>query len=326
MGRPSTPPDTTVQAASPSAVEHAIDALYKGPLTSFTQARNELAKSLARGPQGPGSPGSQKSPRGRASSASQEDSARVKALVKPGIVPWAVNQVYWHARSIWDRLLAVGASVREAQIAVLERPDATSAEAQRARDRVREATTAHRQAVAEAVHQAIRLSGPAGVKPQVEQLTRMLETLSLSPQLPTPLGRLTDLVQPAGFEALLGVTPSPSALAGRASPASSAETTTRQVRATRADSSDADVRAAAAAHQAAERAGRIAAATDALDSARADERRAREAEMRAAHALREADRQLTQARAALSAAETAVTATTTARQDAEDVLARLKKI
>jgi hypothetical protein len=46
----------------------------------------------------------------------------VKALKKPTLVPWAVNQVYWHARPVYDRLAKSGAALRSAQIAALERP------------------------------------------------------------------------------------------------------------------------------------------------------------------------------------------------------------
>ena len=70
---------------------------------------------------------------------------------------------------------------------------------------MREATEAHKKAVADAVHQAVRLSGQAGGHPQADALTRMFEAISLAPGDAHPHGRLIDAVQPAGFEALFGV-------------------------------------------------------------------------------------------------------------------------
>ena len=55
------------------------------PLADFTSSRNALAKSL-----------------------SGDEAKRVKALAKPTLVPWAVNQVYWRARSVYERLLKAG--------------------------------------------------------------------------------------------------------------------------------------------------------------------------------------------------------------------------
>ena len=70
-------------------VESSIDDLYKGLLSEFVPARTRLAKTLT----GP-------------------EAQRVKALKKPTLVPWAVNQVYWHARPVYDRLARSGAALR----------------------------------------------------------------------------------------------------------------------------------------------------------------------------------------------------------------------
>ena len=80
-----------------SALDAKIDDLYRQPLGEFTGARNALAKTLT-----------------------GDEAKRVKALAKPTVVPWAVNQVYWRARAAYDRLMKSGERLRKAQIAALE--------------------------------------------------------------------------------------------------------------------------------------------------------------------------------------------------------------
>ena len=155
-----------------SALDAKIDDLYKLPLGEFTGARNALAKSL-----------------------SKDEAKLVKALEKPTVVPWAVNQVYWRARSTYDRLMKSGEKLRTAQIAALEG---------RAGD-VRAAGEAHRRAIADAVAEGERLSAEAGAKPGADALARTFESLSLATTAPKAPGRLTEALQPAGFEALAGL-------------------------------------------------------------------------------------------------------------------------
>jgi hypothetical protein len=155
-----------------------IDDLYKLPLSEFTSARNALAKTL------------------KSSAGGDVDAKRVKALTKPTVVPWAINQLYWHARKTYERVLDRGARLRRAQIAALS--------GKGKQDALREATDAHRAAVAEAAREATRL---AGGHVHADELTRTLEALSLAADLPEHPGRLTEAMQPAGFEALAGVKP-----------------------------------------------------------------------------------------------------------------------
>ena len=158
-----------------SALDAKIDDLYRLPLAEFTAARNALAKSL-----------------------SKDDAKLIKALAKPTVVPWAVNQLYWHARATYDRLMKSGEKLRAAQIAALEGRGAD----------VRAASESHRRAIGEAVAEAGRLATASGAKPGADPLARTFESLSLATSAPGQPGRLTDALQPAGFEALLGVTPS----------------------------------------------------------------------------------------------------------------------
>jgi len=149
-----------------------IDDLYKGPLKDFVAARAALAKAVA-----------------------GDDAKRVKGLQKPTVVPWAVNQVYWHARPVYDRLAASGEKLRDAQIAALKG---------KAND-VRRATEVHRKAMGEAVAEAVRLASSAGLHPSADELTRTLEAVSLARERAEQPGRLTKALRPAGFEALAGV-------------------------------------------------------------------------------------------------------------------------
>ena len=155
-----------------SALDEQIDDLYRLTLGEFTGARNALAKSLTR-----------------------DEAARVKALAKPAIVAWAANQVYWRARSTYDRLMRSGKTLRAAQIAALEG---------RAAD-VHAASDAHRRAIGDAVAEAGRLAAPAGARPNADALARTFEALSLAVRAPEPPGRLTEALQPAGLEALTGI-------------------------------------------------------------------------------------------------------------------------
>ena len=62
--------------ATASSPDDLIDQLYQLPLDEFTAARNALAKSSGQ--------------------------ASLKALEKPTLAAWAVNQLYWHQRATYD--------------------------------------------------------------------------------------------------------------------------------------------------------------------------------------------------------------------------------
>src|SRR5215467_8001295 len=77
-----------------------IDALFSLPLEDFTATRNALAARMKR--------------EGHA-----DQAAEVKAIGKPSVSAWAVNQLYWKHRKEFDRLMEAGHRVREAQAAQL---------------------------------------------------------------------------------------------------------------------------------------------------------------------------------------------------------------
>jgi len=166
-----------------SSLDAKIDDLYRQPLDEFTSSRNALAKTVT-----------------------GDEAKRIRALVKPTAVPWAVNQVYWRARPAYDRLIKSGEQIKKAQVAALEgQKGRNAARASAVSGRLHDANDAHRQAIAEAVRQAQHLADDAGVHPALDELTRTFETLSLATAPPEPHGRLTRPLKPAGFEALAGV-------------------------------------------------------------------------------------------------------------------------
>ena len=163
-------------------LESKIDDLYRKPLNEFISARSALA-----------------------SEHKGDDGRRIKALKKPTLVPWAVNQVYWHARPIFDRVQASGADLRRAQIAALEGRKAD----------VQAAAAAHRKAIGSAVERAMTLAKAAQMNPDRDAVARTFEALSIASEPPEPPGRLTQPLQPGGFELLAGVEPMARASEGR---------------------------------------------------------------------------------------------------------------
>src|SRR5437762_13844445 len=77
-------------------LETDIEALFKLPLAEFTGARNTLAAQLKKGGSG-------------------DEAVRVKALAKPPVSAWAVNQLYWNHREAFDQLTASGERFHKAQ-------------------------------------------------------------------------------------------------------------------------------------------------------------------------------------------------------------------
>jgi hypothetical protein len=157
-----------------ATLESRIDDLYGGSLADFIAARKALASDVK-----------------------GADAQHVKQLKKPTVVPWAVNQVYWHKRDTFERLLRAGSELRRAQISALEGKRAD----------VRASTEAHRAALAAAVDAATHFMEEANANPDRDALARTFEAVSLAPTPPEPLGRLTQALRPGGFEMLAGIQP-----------------------------------------------------------------------------------------------------------------------
>jgi hypothetical protein len=164
-------------------LEDDVDALFKLPLAEFTGARNNLAARLKR--------------EGRAN-----DSNIVKALAKPSISAWAVNQLHWNHREAFDQLLATSQRFRQSQAS---HPAARMAD-------LRGSLDARREALSHLSDLAAVLLREAGHNPTpdtIHRITTTLEALSAHATLsdgPTP-GRLTQDVDPPGFASLASLIP-----------------------------------------------------------------------------------------------------------------------
>jgi hypothetical protein len=153
--------------------EDDIDALFRQPLAEFTGARNALAVQL------------KKTGRG-------DEAVLVKALAKPPISAWTVNQLYWNHREEFDKLIASGGRFHKAQIAgqVSE---------------MRTALDARRETLTELSDLATSLLEDAGHNPSLDTIRRITTTLEAisayasHDDAPRP-GRLTADVDPPGFE------------------------------------------------------------------------------------------------------------------------------
>jgi hypothetical protein len=153
------------------AVEQDIDRLYQLPLSEFIAERNALAR--------------------RAGS----ETARVKALEKPNAAAWAVNQLYWRDRRLYDAVVKTSTRLRTAHGHALtgKKTDVPLAEAARAA------------AVRDAVDRAEALLKQFGDAATEATMTAVRETLNALPVdegMPHP-GRLVRPIQAAvGFGAL----------------------------------------------------------------------------------------------------------------------------
>ena len=160
-----------------SRLDDDLDELFRLPLAEFTAARNSLARQLKQAGRG-------------------NEADFVKTLAKPSISAWTVNQLYWQHRDAFDRLMATGHRFRQAQ---------TFRTAGMAG--MRGALDARREALAHLSDLATALLHDAGHNPApdtIRRITTTLEALSAYASLsdgPRP-GRLTQDVDPPGFESL----------------------------------------------------------------------------------------------------------------------------
>lgn len=155
-----------------------LDELFKLPLSEFTGERNTLAARLKQ-------------------SGRPDDANLVKSLSKPSVSAWTVNQLYWHHRDAFGKLLAAGQRFHKAQ---------TSSLAGKVAD-MRGALEARREALMHLADLATSLLQEAGHNPSPDTIRRITTTLEAISALasvsdgPT-LGRLTQDVDPPGFETL----------------------------------------------------------------------------------------------------------------------------
>jgi hypothetical protein len=158
-------------------VERELDRLYQVPLGEFTAARDELAKRLR-------------------DEGEREQAEEVKRLRKPTASVWLVNRLSQERELDVQRLAKAGEALGKAQSGGLSSEDFATArdEEQRSLERLHQA--------------ASELAEQEGVgAPSVERATQTLRAASLTDEGRKLLkqGRLTEELEPPGFEALMGV-------------------------------------------------------------------------------------------------------------------------
>src|SRR5260370_4155934 len=162
-------------------LEDNIDCLFKLPLTELVGARKALAARLKQ-------------------NGVVSEAEGVKALSKPSISAWTVNQLYWRHREAFDELIATGQRFRKAQVTGKM-------------VNMREALDARREALSHLSDLATEALRDAGLNPSLDTLRRIattLEALSVATSLSdrTTPGRLTHDIDPPGFDSLASFTPS----------------------------------------------------------------------------------------------------------------------
>ena len=178
---------------SSSKFDDDVDELFMLPLAEFTAARNSLARELKQAGRG-------------------NDADFVKTLAKPSVSAWAVNQLYRKHRDAFDRLLATGERLRQAQ---------TSRSAGMAG--MREVLNERRDALSHLSDLATALLRDAGHNPSpdtIHRITTTLEALSAYSSVADGprAGRLIHDVDPPGFESLASLMPGAGALTLTAKP------------------------------------------------------------------------------------------------------------
>ncbi len=162
-------------------LEAELDRLYGLPLGEFTDARNELAKQLRK-------------------DGSREDAERVRALSKPSIGAWAVNQLARHRTSDVSALLDAGAALRKSQGSALAGGEGGG-------DALRKAAHHHGEKVRALAAGARELLGEEG-RPvsdaTIERVAQTLRSASVDEQGRRLLahGRLSSDQAAAGFDAV----------------------------------------------------------------------------------------------------------------------------
>jgi hypothetical protein len=144
----------------------AVEALYRGPLDAFVAERKRLASELKAG-------------------GDKEAAARLIKLGRPSISAWVVNQLFWHDRDAFDKLLATAARLRRGE------HDA-GAEHQRALSALRQLAASR-----------LASAGHAAPESTLRRVTTTLSAVAVAGGFdPDPAGALVADRDPPGFDAL----------------------------------------------------------------------------------------------------------------------------
>ncbi|HSN27156.1 MAG TPA: hypothetical protein VLT45_12750 [Kofleriaceae bacterium] len=142
-------------------LDAAIRELYQAPVDKFVAERKRLAKEL-----------------------DKADGKVLLAKRRPTISAWAVNQLWWHARDAFDRMMKTADELRAGK----------------------QVDKQHREAIATLRARASTILGDAGHAPTEAVLRRVTTTLSALAAAgtwePSPPGALADDLDPPGFGAV----------------------------------------------------------------------------------------------------------------------------
>jgi hypothetical protein len=166
-------------AASDAGHEGDVDRLYELPLSEFTSARDELAKRLR-------------------AEGDRKRAQEIKTLRKPTAAVWLVNQIARERPLDVQRLLKAGESLTRSQAKAAAGKPQTFPEARRDEQR----------ALEQLAQAAREIADRAGIgSSAVGKATEALRAASLTAEGRQLLkrGRLTQELEPLGFEALTGL-------------------------------------------------------------------------------------------------------------------------
>jgi len=149
-----------------------LDHLYQVPLGEFVAARNALAKT------------------------SGAEGAAIRALQKPSLPAWAVNQLYWRRRDVHEALIERAQDLRATHDATLK---GTRAD-------LRGASRAHEEAVEAALKATLAILAEDG-QPATEATRQAIATTLRGLPADEQPGRLTRQIQPRGFDMLAAALP-----------------------------------------------------------------------------------------------------------------------
>jgi hypothetical protein len=166
--------------ATKAEIEREVDRLYRLPLSEFTPARDELARRLR-------------------SDGNRERAEEVKKLRKPTAAVWLVNQLARERELDVQRLLKAGESLTRAQ------SKAAAGQSSRGFLEARRDEHDALERLAKAAHEIAAREGVGAAA--VTKATETLRGAALSGEGRRLLkrGRLTEELQPPGFEALTGL-------------------------------------------------------------------------------------------------------------------------
>jgi hypothetical protein len=234
-----------------AAIEDDVDKLYQLPLDQFTAARNLLAK--------------------QAGGAGDD----IRALQKPPLAAWAVNQVFWKNRPVYDTLVKAALALRAAHRSVLSGKRAD----------LRAVGQEHEEALEAALKTALKELAETG-HPATDTTRQAIATTLRGLPAEEPPGRLARTLQPGGFEMLSSIPLRPADVSKAAAPKRASRTPHRK-------KSEADTKARAmkmAEHNASREEFEAARAARDVDKAARDVKAAREQIEEAQRVLDEADR------------------------------------